>query len=144
MVAVWGCGPVGQFAIQSARLLGAERVIAIDKVPERLRLAEEFGGAETIQTNGDARGARETMDILKNMTMGRGPDVCIAVGMEAHGHGILGVYDRVMQSMHLETGRPHALRQAIQACRKGGRVSIPGVYGGVIDKVMMGAAFINP
>src|SRR5262249_14798942 len=120
-VAVWGCGPVGQFAIRSAFLLGAERVIAIDRFPERLRMAEE-GGAETI--NYEEVGV---YDALMEMTGGRGPDSCIdAVGLEAHGHGVMYLYDRVKQAMMLETDRPIALREAILACRNGGTVSIPG------------------
>jgi threonine dehydrogenase-like Zn-dependent dehydrogenase len=136
-VAVWGCGPVGQFAIRSAYLLGAERVIAIDSVPERLRMAEE-GGAVTLDFLDEY-----VFDKLKEMTGGRGPDSCIdAVGMEAHGTGSIGaVYDRVKTAMYMATDRPHALRQAIHACRKGGTVSIPGVYGGFLDKIPLGAAF---
>jgi threonine dehydrogenase-like Zn-dependent dehydrogenase len=131
VVAVWGCGPVGQFAIRSAFLLGAEKVIAIDKVPERLRLAEQ-GGAVTISSDADVH------ETLKHMTGGRGPDACIdAVGMEAHGSA----YDVIKQSVRLETDRPYVLRQAIRVCRKGGTLSIPGVYGGSIDKIPFGAAF---
>jgi len=133
-VAVWGCGPVGLFAIASARLLGAERVIAIDRFAERLRKARSLG-AETLDY--------ESTDVdaaLKDMTGGRGPDACIdAVGLEAHAHGPVGAYDRVKQSLRLETDRPNVLRQAIRACRNGGTLSIPGVYGGVIDKVPFGA-----
>jgi threonine dehydrogenase-like Zn-dependent dehydrogenase len=137
VVAVWGCGPVGQFAIRSAFLLGAERVIAIDRVPERLEMARQ-GKAETI----DYEEVEDVVEQLKAMTGGRGPDSCIdAVGLEAHGTGLVGAYDRVKQSLRLETDRPNALRQAIQACRKGGTMSIPGVYGGFIDKLNMGAAF---
>ena len=136
MVAVWGCGPVGQFAIRSAYMLGAERVIAIDRFPERLRMAEE-GNARVINY--------EQVDVpeaLREMTGGRGPDACIdAVGMEAHGASIDAIYDKVKQTLRMETDRPHALREAIQLCRKGGVVSIPGVYGGLIDKLNMGAAF---
>jgi threonine dehydrogenase-like Zn-dependent dehydrogenase len=136
-VAIWGCGPVGQFAIRSAFLLGAERVIAIDRVPERLEMARK-GNAETI----DYEDVEDVVEQLKLLTGGRGPDSCIdAVGLEAHGVGLLGAYDKVKQSLMLETDRPNALRQAIQACRKGGTVSIPGVYGGFIDKMNMGAAF---
>jgi Threonine dehydrogenase and related Zn-dependent dehydrogenases len=137
-VAVWGCGPVGQFAVKSAFMFGAERVIAVDRFPERLNMAETYGGAETINY-------QETYDLveeLKERTGGFGPDACIdAVGMEAHGTGIGAWYDRVKQTASLETDRPTALRQTIQACRKGGTVSIPGVYGGFIDKVPFGAAF---
>jgi threonine dehydrogenase-like Zn-dependent dehydrogenase len=136
-VAVWGCGPVGLFAIKSAYLLGAERVIAIDRFPYRLRVAREKAGAETL--NYEEADAREA---LRDLTGGRGPDSCIdAVGMEAHGPGVLGLYDTVKTALLLETDRAYVLRQCILACRKGGTVSIPGVYGGVIDKVPMGAAF---
>jgi threonine dehydrogenase-like Zn-dependent dehydrogenase len=136
-VAVWGCGPVGQFAIKSAFLLGAERVIAIDRVLERLNMAKEWGGAETINYEEFDAG-----EALKEMTGGRGPDAVIdAVGMEAHSTGVDGLYDKVMQSMKMESDRPTALRQVIVACRKGGNVSVAGVYGGFIDKVPMGAAF---
>jgi threonine dehydrogenase-like Zn-dependent dehydrogenase len=135
IVAVWGCGPVGQFAIKSAYLLGAERVIAIDRFPERLRLAHEQGCAETFNY--------EEVDIyeaLKERTGGRGPDACIdAVGMEAHTPGLVGTYDRVKQAMMLETDRAQALRQAIMACRNGGTVSVAGVYGGFIDKFPFGS-----
>ena len=135
-VAIWGCGPVGQFAIRSAFLLGAERVIAIDSVPERLALAEA-AGAVTLNYDDSDR-----MDKLKDMTGGRGPDSCMdAVGMEAHGTSIDNLYDWAKQTVRLETDRPHVLREAIQACRKGGTVSVPGVYGGFIDKFPIGAAF---
>ncbi|MCI0464073.1 MAG: glutathione-dependent formaldehyde dehydrogenase [Gemmataceae bacterium] len=135
-VAVWGCGPVGQFAIKSAYLLGAERVIGIDRFPARLRMAREQGGAETINYE-----EVDIYDALQELTGGRGPDACIdAVGQEAHAPGVIGVYDRVKQALMLETDRPHALRQAILACRKGGTVSVPGVYGGVIDKIPFGSA----
>lgn len=134
-VAVWGCGPVGQFAIKSAYMLGAERVIAIDRVPERLKMAKEQGKAEIINYEEVDAG-----EALKEMTGGRGPDRCIdAVGMEAHGTDAMAMYDKVAQAVKLETGRPTALRQAIVACRKGGTVSIPGVYGGFVDKVPLGA-----
>jgi len=137
-VAVYGCGPVGQFAIQSAYLLGAERVIAIDRVPERLAMARDKSKAEIIDYAEDD----DVVEIMKELTGGRGPDSCIdAVGMEAHGFGIDAKYDWVKQQVQLETDRPTVLRSAIQACRKGGTVSIPGVYGGFIDKVPMGAAF---
>jgi threonine dehydrogenase-like Zn-dependent dehydrogenase len=135
-VAVWGCGPVGLFAIQSAYLLGAERVIGIDRAARRLELAESFG-AETLNFGSD-----DVVENLKDMTHGRGPDACIdAVGMEAHGLTFDAVYDRVKHALYLATDRPNALRQAIQACRKGGTVSIPGVYGGYLDKIPFGAAF---
>jgi threonine dehydrogenase-like Zn-dependent dehydrogenase len=136
VVAVWGCGPVGQFAIRSAYMLGAERVIAIDHIPERLRMAKQIGGAEILDYED------QVLARLREMTGGRGPDACIdAVGMEAHGNGLEYAYDRAKQVMLLETDRPGVLRKAIMACRKGGTVSIPGVYGGFIDKVPMGAAF---
>lgn len=134
-VAIWGCGPVGQFAIKSAWLLGAGRVIAIDRFPERLRMAREHGKAETL--NYESTDVREA---LNDMTGGRGPDACIdAVGMEAHLPGAAGAYDSVKQAMRLETDRPMALRQAIMACRNGGHVSIAGVYGGMLDKMPFGA-----
>ncbi len=137
VVAVWGCGPVGQFAIRSAYMLGAERVIAIDHIPERLKMAREVGKAETLDY-----ASTDILAELKDMTAGRGPDSCIdAVGMEAHGNGLEYAYDRTKQSLRLETDRPGVLRKAIMACRKGGTVSIPGVYGGFIDTVPMGAAF---
>jgi threonine dehydrogenase-like Zn-dependent dehydrogenase len=137
VIAVWGCGPVGQFAIRSAFLLGAERVIAIDRVPERLELARE-NKAEPL----NYEEVRDVVEALKVLTGGRGPDGCIdAVGIEAHGLGIAGMYDRAKFTLKLETDRPNALRQAIQACRKGGNLSIPGVYGAFVDKLNMGAAF---
>jgi threonine dehydrogenase-like Zn-dependent dehydrogenase len=136
-VAVWGCGPVGLFAISSAYLLGAERVVAIDRFPERLALAERYGKAEVLNYE-DV----DVFDELRERTGGRGPDACIdAVGSEAHGTSLDAIYDRAKQAVRLETDRPHVLRQAINACRKGGTVSIPGVYGGFIDKVPFGAAF---
>jgi threonine dehydrogenase-like Zn-dependent dehydrogenase len=135
IIAVWGCGPVGQFAIKSAYLLGAERVIAIDRFPYRLRIARERAGADTI--NYEEEDVRET---LKEMTGGRGPDHCIdAVGMEGHAPGLAGAYDRVKTNLMLETDRPVALRQAILACRSGGTISVAGVYGGFLDKFPMGA-----
>ncbi|MFL5842509.1 MAG: zinc-dependent alcohol dehydrogenase [Thermoleophilaceae bacterium] len=138
VVAVWGAGPVGQFAIASAVVLGAERVIAIDKYDYRLQMARTKAGAtETINFE-------ETPDVveaLKEMTGGRGPDSCIdAVGMEAdHGHGHIHYYDRVKQAARLETERPHAIREGIQACRSGGTISIIGAYGGFMDKFPIGA-----
>ncbi|XHX75870.1 MAG: zinc-dependent alcohol dehydrogenase [Stenomitos frigidus ULC029] len=136
-VAIWGCGPVGQFAIRSAYLLGAERVIAIDRVPERLQMAKEQCKAEVINYEEVDAG-----EAVKEMTGGRGPDSVIdAVGMEAHGTGLDALYDQAKQAVRLETDRPTALRQLILACRKGGHVSMPGVYGGLLDKVPMGAAF---
>jgi threonine dehydrogenase-like Zn-dependent dehydrogenase len=134
-IAVWGCGPVGQFAIKSAYLLGAERVIAIDRFPARLRMAREKAGAETL--NYEETDVREA---LNEMTGGRGPDACIdAVGLEAHAPGVLGAYDKAKQAVRLETDRPIALRQAIMACRNGGTVSVIGVYGGFIDKFPIGS-----
>ena len=134
-IAVWGAGPVGLFAMKSAYLLGAERVIAIDRLPYRLRMAAEKTGA--IPVNYQETSVLET---LKEMTGGRGPDKCIdAVGMEAHAHGLLYAYDRAKQAMMLETDRPIALREAILACRNGGTVSVIGVYAGFIDKFPMGA-----
>ncbi len=137
VVAVWGCGPVGQFAIKSALMLGAERVIAIDDVPERLRMAEEHGKAEVLNFDDG-----EVFEKLKEMTGGRGPDACIdAVGMEAHANTLDALYDRVKTSLYMSTDRIHALRQAIYCCRKGGVVSLAGVYGGFLDKVPLGSAF---
>ncbi|XWK89601.1 MAG: zinc-dependent alcohol dehydrogenase [Phormidium sp.] len=136
-VAIWGCGPVGQFAIKSAYLLGADRVIAIDRIPERLQMAKEQGNAEIINYEEVDPG-----EALKEMTGGRGPDACLdAVGMEAHGTGLDAFYDKAKQAVRLETDRPTALRQVMVACRKGGRVSLAGVYGGFLDKIPMGAAF---
>jgi threonine dehydrogenase-like Zn-dependent dehydrogenase len=136
-VAIWGCGPVGQFAIQSAWMLGAGRVIAIDKVPERLELAASKGKAEIIDSEKE-----NVVEKLRSMTGNRGPDSCIdCVGLESTGHTPDALYDRVKMAMKLETDRPTALREVIQACRKGGTVSIAGVYGGLIDKFPMGAAF---
>ena len=133
-VAVWGCGGVGLMAQRSAYLLGAERVIAIDRYPERLQMAREHVGSETI----DYSAVDSVVEMLKEMTGGRGPDACIdAVGMEAHGTGIDYTYDRVKQALRLESDRAQALRQAIMACRKGGVVSVMGVYG-ITDKFPMG------
>jgi threonine dehydrogenase-like Zn-dependent dehydrogenase len=133
-VAVWGCGPVGQFAIKSALLLGAGRVIAIDRFPERLQMAE---GDRTLTLNYEEI---DILDALEELTGGRGPDACIdAVGMEAHSQGVHGAYDKVKTALRMETDRPGVLRQAIMACRNGGRLSVPGVYGGFIDKVPFGA-----
>ena len=118
-------------------MLGAERVVGIDRFPERLRLARDASGAQTLNYE-----EVDVHDALRDMTGGRGPDRCIdAVGMEAHAPGLVGAYDRAKQAVGLGTDRPHVLRQAIQACRKGGTVSIPGVYGGLLDKVPIGAAF---
>ncbi|HWD97531.1 MAG TPA: zinc-dependent alcohol dehydrogenase [Bryobacteraceae bacterium] len=137
-IAVWGCGPVGQFAMKSAYLLGAGRVIGIDRFPERLRMAREKAGAETINYE-----QTSVLETLKEMTGGRGPDACIdAVGMEAHIPGLLGAYDKAKTAMMMETGRPIAVREAIMACRNGGTVSVIGVYGGFIDKFPLGS-FMN-
>jgi len=134
-IAVWGCGPVGLFSIQSAKLLGAGQVIAIDRFPERLAKAKTAGADIVLDY--------EEVDILgtlKDLTGARGPDACIdAVGMEAHMHGGMHVYDRVKQAMRLESDRPGVLRQAILACRNGGIVSVPGVYGGFVDKLPFGS-----
>lgn len=133
-VAVWGCGGVGLMAQQSAFVLGAERVIGIDRFPERLAMARERVGAETI----DYTAVDSVADCLREMTGGRGPDACIdAVGMEAHGQGLGYAYDRVKQALRLETDRGQALREAITACRKGGVVSVLGVYG-MMDKFPIG------
>jgi threonine dehydrogenase-like Zn-dependent dehydrogenase len=136
VIAVWGAGPVGQFAIASARMLGAERVIAIDRFGYRLELAKSKAGATDVLNYDDVN----VLEALKEMTGGRGPDACIdAVGMEGHGHGLEYAYDRAKQAAMLETDRPIALREAILACRNGGIVSVAGVYGGFIDKFPMGA-----
>jgi threonine dehydrogenase-like Zn-dependent dehydrogenase len=133
-VAVWGCGPVGQFSIRSALLLGAGRVIAIDTVPERRRMAEE-AGAETLDSMDP-----DVFYKLREMTGGLGPDSCIdAVGLEAHGPHIDYYYDKAKTMAFMATDRASALRQAIHCCRKGGTVSVPGVYGGFLDKVPFGA-----
>jgi threonine dehydrogenase-like Zn-dependent dehydrogenase len=137
-VAVWGCGPVGQFAIKSAYMLGAEKVIAIDQFAERLAMASQYGGAETLNFTVDT----DVVEELKARTGGRGPDACIdAVGMEAHGTGVDAFYDRAKQIVRMESDRPTALRDVIQACRPGGTVSVPGVYGGFVDKFPIGAIF---
>ena len=137
VVAVWGCGPVGQFTIRSAFMLGAERVIAIDRFPERLKMARAAGADIISYEEVD-----DLVEELKWMTSGRGPDACIdAVGMEAHGTGLVSAYDYGKQRMKLSFDRPLALRQMMQACAKGGVVSIPGVYGGFLDKIPFGASF---
>jgi len=134
-VAVFGCGPVGQCAIKSADMLGAERVIAIDRFSYRLRMAHDRGGADVIDYE-----EVDVFEALEEMTGGRGPDHCIdAVGLEGHAPGVHGAYDKVKTAMMLETDRPVALRQAILACRSGGTVSVAGVYGGFIDKFPIGA-----
>jgi threonine dehydrogenase-like Zn-dependent dehydrogenase len=137
-VAIWGCGPVGQFAIRSAFLLGAERVIAIDRFDYRLKLAEE-AGAEII----NYEEVDDVVQLLKDMTGNIGPDACMdAVGMEAHYAGPMWAIDKTKQVLKMQPDRPGVLRQVIMACRKGGTVSVPGVYGGFIDKMPMGA-YVN-
>ncbi len=138
-VAVFGCGPVGLFAIASAYMFGAEKVIAIDRFPERLKLAREYCGATTIDYTA---GNPSIVEALRDLSNGIGPDSIIdAVGMEAHGTDAAAFYDKIDQALMLETDRPTVLRQAIQAVRKGGTLSIPGVYGGDLDKLNFGAAF---
>jgi threonine dehydrogenase-like Zn-dependent dehydrogenase len=133
-VAVWGCGPVGLFAVQSAFIMGAERVIAIDHFPHRLELAKKFG-ALTINFE-----ESQTYEALMEMTGGIGPDAVIdCVGLEAHGFFFDNVVDQIKASTFLGTDRPHSIRQAIYSCRKGGRVSMPAVYGGLVDKFPLGA-----
>ncbi|MDB4916959.1 MAG: Zn-dependent alcohol dehydrogenase [Gemmatimonadetes bacterium] len=137
-VAVWGGGPVGYFAMQSAWLQGAARVICIEREPERIGLARDICKAEIV----NFEDTDDLVELLKQMTGGRGPDVCIdAVGMEAHGHGFMAAADRVKQALRIEMDRATVVRQTIQAAAKGGRVSIIGVYGGVIDKFPLGAFF---
>jgi threonine dehydrogenase-like Zn-dependent dehydrogenase len=136
VIAVWGAGPVGLLAMASARLLGAERVIAIDRVPYRLRMAKEKANATDVinYEHGDV------FDALMELTGGRGPDACIdSVGMEAHAHGAMYMLDRAKQAAMIETDRPLALREAIRCVRNGGIVSVIGVYGGFIDTFPMGA-----
>lgn len=134
-VAVWGCGPVGQFAIQSADLLGADRVVAIDRIPERLEMAREHGDAVTVDYEDE-----DVYDRLMELTGGRGPDSCIdAVGTDAHGTGVVATSDQVKQRLKLEDDRPTVLREAIRCCRKGGTLSVPGVYVGRADNFPMGA-----
>jgi threonine dehydrogenase-like Zn-dependent dehydrogenase len=136
VVAVWGCGPVGQFAIASAKLLGAERIIAIDRIGYRLDMARDKAGATDIIDYSKS----DVHDTLKELTGGRGPDSCIdAVGLEAHSYGPMFAVDRAKQAVMLETDRPIALREAIRACRNGGIVSVVGVYGGFIDHFPIGA-----
>lgn len=136
VVAVWGCGPVGQFAIRSAFMLGASRVIAIDRFDERLNLAKD-AGAETVNHDD-----HNVLEALYQFTGGRGPDACIdCVGMEAHGVTPVAVLDKVKQELRLELDRPHVLREAITACAKGGTISVPGVYTGFVDMMPMGTFF---
>ncbi len=137
-VAVWGCGPVGQFTIASAFMLGAARVIAIDRIPERLAMARGIGAISVDYSDKDV----SVLTALKDLTGGIGPDACIdAVGLEAHSADLQGFYDKMKTALMMETDRPGVLRQAILAVRKGGTLSIPGVYGGFLDKVPFGAAF---
>jgi threonine dehydrogenase-like Zn-dependent dehydrogenase len=135
-VAIWGAGPVGQMAIRSAVLLGARQVVVIDRVPERLAMARA-GGATTINFDEES-----VLDRLKDLTNGRGPEKCIdAVGMESHAtRSFDAMYDRVKQAVMLETDRPHVLREMIYVCRPAGTLSVPGVYGGLIDKIPFGAS----
>lgn len=136
VIAVWGCGPVGQFAIRSAYLLGADGVIAIDRIPERLEMARN-GGARTIHFD-----EVDVLEALFEMTGGRGPDACIdCVGMEAHGRAPDAVLDKAKQTVRPELDRAHVLRLAIAACGRGGTICVPGVYGGFIDKMPFGAIF---
>ncbi len=135
-VAIWGCGPVGLFAIKSAFLLGAEHVIAIDNVPERLQLASKQGNVTPVNFMEE-----NLLEQLRELTAGRGPDACIdSVGLEAHGTNPGNIYDNVKATLRMATDRPNVIRQAIMACRKGGTVSLPGVYGGLLDKIPFGAA----
>jgi threonine dehydrogenase-like Zn-dependent dehydrogenase len=135
VVAVWGCGAVGQMAASAARALGAERVIVVDRFDYRLKMAEQHIGVETLDYTRTDIGAE-----LREMTGGRGPDVCIeAVGMEAHSPGPQYAYDKVKQQLRLETDRPIAVREAIYACRKGGSVFVLGVFAGMVDKFPLGA-----
>lgn len=135
-VAIWGAGPVGQMAIRSAVLLGAKQVIVIDRVPERLAMAQA-GGATTIDFSKEG-----VLDRLKDLTDGKGPEKCIdAVGMESHAtRSVDAIYDRAKQALMLETDRPHVLREMIYVCRPAGTLSVPGVYGGLIDKIPFGAS----
>jgi threonine dehydrogenase-like Zn-dependent dehydrogenase len=136
VVAVWGCGPVGQFAIASAYLMGAERVYAIDRFPYRLQMAREKCGAITI----NYEEVESVVETLTELTGGRGPDACIdAVGLEAHGHGLEYALDRTKQALKMSTDRIVALRQAIMSCKNGGHVSVIGVYGGFVDKFPLGS-----
>jgi threonine dehydrogenase-like Zn-dependent dehydrogenase len=138
VIAIWGAGPVGQFATASARMLGADRIIVIDRFDYRLRMALNRAGATDVI---DYEEQPDVVEELKEMTGGRGPDACIdAVGMEAHhAHGAIYAYDRVRQAARMETERPYALREAIISCRNGGTVSIIGAYGGFMDKFPIGS-----
>jgi threonine dehydrogenase-like Zn-dependent dehydrogenase len=134
-VAIWGCGPVGQMAIRSALLLGAKQIVAIDRLPERLSMAEA-GGAITINFEQES-----VIERLNELTNGKGPEKCIdSVGMEAHAAGTVdAMYDRVKQATMMETDRPHVLREMAYVCRPAGTLSVPGVYGGLLDKIPFGA-----
>ncbi|MCG5258852.1 glutathione-dependent formaldehyde dehydrogenase [Cupriavidus gilardii] len=138
IVAIWGAGPVGQFCILSALLMGAKQVVVIDRVPERLRMAQQLGPDRVTVIDFENQ---SVLEALNEITHGKGPDKCIdAVGLEAHATRSLdSIYDRVKQAVMLETDRPHVLREMIYVCRPGGIVSIPGVYGGLVDKIPMGA-----
>jgi threonine dehydrogenase-like Zn-dependent dehydrogenase len=136
VIAVWGAGPVGQLAVACARLLGAEKVIAIDRVPYRLKMAVEKAGATDVINYEDSN----VQEVLRDMTAGRGPDACIdCVGLEAHGHGLQYAHDNVKQKLKIQMDRPLAVREAIMACRGGGIISILGVYAGFVDKFPLGA-----
>ncbi|HEY0699207.1 MAG TPA: zinc-binding dehydrogenase, partial [Micromonospora sp.] len=136
VVAIWGAGGVGQMAARAAQLLGAGRVIMIDRLPDRLATAADRLGVETLDYD-----HTDVLEALREMTAGRGPDACIeAVGMEAHGAEPVYGYDKVKQTLRMQTDRPTAVRQAILACRKGGTVSIVGVFAGFVDKFPLGAA----
>ncbi|MCA7082810.1 glutathione-dependent formaldehyde dehydrogenase [Cupriavidus sp. DB3] len=138
IVAIWGAGPVGQFCILSALLMEAKQVVVIDRVPERLRMAQQLGPDRVTLVDFENQ---SVLEALNEITQGKGPDKCIdAVGLEAHATRSLdSIYDRVKQAVMLETDRPHVLREMIYVCRPGGIVSIPGVYGGLVDKIPMGA-----
>ncbi|MGE0399351.1 MAG: zinc-dependent alcohol dehydrogenase [Kofleriaceae bacterium] len=136
VVAVWGAGPVGQFAIASAKMLGAERIIAIDRFPYRLKMALEHAGATDVINYEE----QPVQEVLRDLTAGRGPDACIdAVGLEAHGNGVQYAHDAVKQKLKIQMDRPLAVREAIMACRSGGIISVMGVYAGFVDKFPLGA-----
>ncbi|MCT9115648.1 glutathione-dependent formaldehyde dehydrogenase [Cupriavidus gilardii] len=138
IVAIWGAGPVGQFCILSALLMGAKQVVVIDRVPERLQMAQQLGPDRVTLIDFENQ---SVLEALNEITHGKGPDKCLdAVGLEAHATRSLdSIYDRVKQAVMLETDRPHVLREMIYVCRPGGILSIPGVYGGLVDKIPMGA-----
>jgi threonine dehydrogenase-like Zn-dependent dehydrogenase len=136
VIAIWGAGPVGQFAAASAKMLGAERIVVIDRFEYRLAKARQAGATDTLNYE-----EVDVLDALTELTAGRGPDGCIdCAGMEAH-HPTTAIdaYDRAKQATRMETERPHALREAIMACKNGGTVSIMGVYGGLMDKFPIGS-----